>query len=167
VVKSFVRVLAVVLSLTVAAIGIVSSIFALSGEPPLWPAALVIELGTPDQSKPFDVLFTVSNPSVLFDAIDVQFACAMVEIVLENGGTVERSLITGTGPTTIEARNTGLFRCRFPLESNRITSAQIRIVAAHKFWPIPDWPIPTSAGPFIWDTVSQPYRWIKDPTLPK
>jgi hypothetical protein len=166
VVKSFVRVLAVVLALTVAAIGIVSSISALSGGPPLWPAALDIEPGTPDQSKPFDVPITVRNPSVLFDAIDVQFACAMVEIVDENGGTVERSLITGTGPTTIEARNARPFRCSFPLEPNGITSAQIRINASHQFWPIPSWPIPTSGGPFFWDTVSQPNRWFKKPIGP-
>ena len=160
-IKSFVGAIAAVLGLAVTVFAVVSSISGLSGGPPLWPAALDIEPGTPDQSKPFDVSFTVSNRSVLFDAIDIQFACAMVEIVLENGGTVERSIVIGTGPTTIEAGDTRPFRCSFPLEPDGITRAQIRIEAVHKFWPILNWPISTSAGPFFWDTASRPHRWLK------
>ena len=165
-IKSFVGAIAAVLGLAVTVFAVVSSISGLSGGPPLWPAALDIEPGTPDQSKPFDVSFTVSNRSVLFDAIDIQFACAMVEIVLENGGTVERSIVIGTGPTTIEAGDTRPFRCSFPLEPGGITRAQIRIEAVHKFWPILNWPISTSAGPFFWDTASRPHRWLKKPIGP-
>ena len=166
-VKLLFRGIAALLVFTITAFGLVSAVSGVSGGPPLWPAALVIEPGTPDQSKPFDVPFTISNRSIFFDAIDVQFACAMVEIVFENGRTVERSFVIGTGPTTIEARDTRPFRCLFPFESNGISSAKIRIEAAHKFWPIPSWPISTSAGPFVWDTASKPSRWLKDPILPK
>jgi hypothetical protein len=165
-VKPFVRVLAIILASIVAAFGIVSSISAVSGGPPLWPAALVIEPGTSDQLQPFDVPFTVSNPSVLFDATDIQFACGLMGTVLENSGNIEKSIVIGVGPTAIEAGNTRSFRCTFPLEPAGITRAQIRIEATHKFWPIPSWPIPTSSGPFFWGAASQPDRWLKIPTGP-
>jgi hypothetical protein len=158
--------MAVVLVITATVIAILLSIFGLSEGPTLWPAALAIEPATPDRSKPFDVSFAVSNPSILFNATDIQFACALVGTILENSGNIEKSIVIGIGPTTIEAGDTRSFRCAFPIEPAGITRAQIRIEAMHKFWPIPSWPIPTSGGPFFWDAASQPDRWLKIPTGP-
>src|SRR3954447_19648563 len=130
-VESFVRVLAIILAFIVSAIGIVSSISALSGGPPLWPAALVIEPGTSDQSQPFDVPFTVSNPSVLFAATDIQFACALVGTVLENSGNVEKSIVIGVGQTALKPGNPCSLRPRFPPKPAGRTRAQSRAEAPH------------------------------------
>lgn len=154
------RIIKWIATFALATISLAACIYQLGGGP-FWWTTPEVEPGPPDYSEPFNVPFTVHNRSTIF-SIYVHFYCILRNVTSQHGSTIV-NVSTDNGVLTIIQPLSGpSFRCWFPINMNdKIISANIDIVAEYSHH-LP-WNENTfiNAGPFHWDTRSNPARWLK------
>jgi hypothetical protein len=134
--------------------------FAISIWGPFWPLLPEIDPGPPDLSEPFQVPFTVKNPSHLLALKDIQFSCLLQHLNGGNNITFENNLFTIRNRVTIQPDERDTYKCWFPFDlSGPIASASIRIIVDLAQWP---WSRRKSFDQweFTWDLNARPPRWV-------
>jgi hypothetical protein len=125
---------------------------------PFWPAELDVQPLPFNAKNPFQIPFSVKNPSTVFDAEEVQFTCNVHDLVINQSSMFQENVLI-SGPFTIQPGGVLQQAC-YAATGFNVKKAKISIVITRKT----AWPgsAETVAGPFVWHPELNPPVWLEE-----